>query len=109
MGGPTKGRADFLQLGDWNVACSMCGRKRKASTMVQNWQGMWRCPEHNEPRQPQDFVRAVPDVQSVPFAQLETDIDIIFCSFNGASAIPDLALPDCSIPDNPAFDLTLDA
>lgn len=107
MGGPSKGRADFYKSGDWNVSCSMCGRKRKASEMVQNWQGLWRCPEHNEQRQPQDFVRAIPDVQSVPFAQPPSDIDIFFCSFNGLSAIPDLALPDCSIPDNPIFDLTL--
>lgn len=101
--GPSRGRADHLVLGDWNVACSMCGRKRKASQMVRNWQGMWRCPEHNEPRQPQDFVRATPDVQAVPFAQPETDIDIYICSINGISAIPDEALPDCSIPDNPWF------
>lgn len=107
MGGPTKGRSDRLELGDWNVACSMCGRKRKSSEMVRNWQGMWRCPEHNESRQPQDFVRATPDVQSVPFAQPETDIDIIFCSFNGVSAIPGLAIPGCSLPGNIGFDLSL--
>lgn len=64
---------DYLQLGDWNVACSMCGRKRKASELVKNWQGMWRCPEHNDSRHPQDFVRAVPDVQTVPFAQIPTN------------------------------------
>lgn len=98
MSGPTKGRSDHYVPGDWNVACSMCGRKRKASQMVRNWQGMWRCPEHNEPRQPQDFVRAVPDVQSVPFAQPETDIDIPICSFNGSSAIPHYAIPGCMIP-----------
>lgn len=108
MGGPTKGRSDRYVPGDWNVACSMCGRKRKASEMVQNWQGMWRCPEHNEIRQPQDFVRAVPDVQSVPFSQPETDIDIEICTLNGVSAIPDAALPDCSIPDNPSFNPALD-
>ena len=69
MSGPIKGRADYLELGDWNAVCSMCGRKRKASWLVKNWQGMWRCPEHNEPRQPQDFVRAVPDVQTPPWVQ----------------------------------------
>ena len=69
MGTPVKGRADYLDLGDWNALCSMCGRKRKASTMVKNWQGQWRCPEHNEPRQPQDFVRGVPDIQTPPWTQ----------------------------------------
>lgn len=104
MGGPTKGRADYWAPGDWNVACSMCGRKRKASELVKNWQGLYRCPEHNEPRQPQDFVRGVPDVETVPFSQPEEDIDIDICTFNGISAIPDYALPDCSLPDREQFD-----
>lgn len=108
MSGPTKGPNDYYLPGDWNVACSMCGRKRKASQMVKNWQGMWRCPEHNEPRQPQDFVRATHDVQTVPFSQPETDIDLLICTLNGVSAIPDGAISDCSIPDNPIFNPFLD-
>ena len=71
MAEPVQGRADFLALGDWNAACSMCGKKRKASTLVRNWQGLYRCPEHNEPRQPQDYVRGVKDDMSVPWAQIE--------------------------------------
>lgn len=63
------GQADYLELGQWNARCSMCGFKRKSGTLVKNWQGMWRCPIHNEPRQPQDFVRAVPDVQTPPWVQ----------------------------------------
>jgi hypothetical protein len=102
--GPIKGRADFLDVGDWNAACSMCGRKRKASTLVQNWQGQWRCPEHNEPRQPQDFVRGVADVQTPAFVQRELDIDVQVCTFNGISSIPGLAIPGCEIPGNAAFD-----
>lgn len=98
MGGPTKGRSDYLKLGDWNVACSMCGRKRKASEMVRNWQGMWRCPEHNEPRHPQDFVRGVPDRQDVPFSQPETDLNIQICTLDGISAVPGLGIPGCMIP-----------
>lgn len=106
MSGPFKGRADFLQLGEWNVACSMCGRKRKSSEVVKNWQGDWRCPEHNEQRHPQDFVRAVPDDQSVPFAQPETDVFVAFCTPNGVSAIVDYATVDCVIVDfvSPLFD-----
>jgi hypothetical protein len=98
MGVPPRGRADYLELGDWNAACSMCGRKRKASQMVKNWQGMYRCPEHNEARQPQDFVRGLADIQTVPWSQPETDIDIQICTPNGLSAIPAYALPGCMIP-----------
>lgn len=101
--GPIKGRADFFELGDFNAACSICGRKRKASMLVQNWQGQWRCPDHNEPRQPQDFVRAVPDVQTPPFVQPETDFDITACTLNDRSAIPGIGIPGCMIPGNKTF------
>jgi hypothetical protein len=67
--GGVPGRADLLELGTFNAACSMCGRKRKASQLVRNWQGLYRCPEHNEPRQPQDFARGVKDDMSVPWNQ----------------------------------------
>lgn len=63
------GKADFLQLGDWNAQCYQCGRKRKAGQMEKNWQGYYVCPEHNEPRQTQDFVRGIADHQTVPWAQ----------------------------------------
>lgn len=93
-----RGRADYLELGDYNAVCSMCGRKRKASTMVRNWQGLYRCPEHNEARHPQDFVRAVKDVQTVPWSQPPADITIYVCDFNGLSAVPGWAMPGCMIP-----------
>lgn len=63
------GRADFLRLGDWNCQCYQCGFKMKASEAVRNWQGYYVHPEHNEPRQTQDFVRGVPDNQTTPWAQ----------------------------------------
>lgn len=99
-----KGRADYYLEGDFNAACSMCGRKRKASMMVKNWQGFWRCPEHNEPRHPQDFVRGVQDIVTVPWAQPQEDGAIWVCTYNGISAIPDLATPNCSIPNRAVWD-----
>jgi hypothetical protein len=94
-----RGRADYFEEGDWNAACSMCGMKRKASQLVKNWQGQWRCPEHNEPRQPQDFVRGVQDIQAVPWAQEQTDIDLQVCTFNGSSSVPNYAVPNCMTPN----------
>lgn len=88
MAAPQKGRADYLALGDWNAACSMCGRKRKASELVRNWQGLMRCPEHNEPRQPQDFARGVKEVISPPWAQIETDNFITFTPTFPAKIFP---------------------
>jgi hypothetical protein len=88
MGAPQKGRADYLALGDYNVACSMCGRKRKASELVRNWQGLYRCPEHNEPRQPQDFARGIKEVISPPWAQIETDNYVTFTPTFPATIFP---------------------
>jgi len=64
-----KGRADHLELGDWNAQCYQCGRKRKAGTLLRHWQGYYVCAEHWEMRQPQDFVRSVPDNMTPPWAQ----------------------------------------
>lgn len=69
MSTPPKGRADYLALGDWNVVCYECGRKRKASYMKRHWQGYYVCPEHWEVRHPQDFVRGIADVQTPPWTQ----------------------------------------
>jgi hypothetical protein len=99
-----RGRADFWAEGDFNAACSECGRKRKASKMVKNWQGQWRCPEHNEPRQPQDFVRGVQDIQTTPWVQMQRDIDVQVCTYNGLSAIPGVGIPGCSIPGRSNWD-----
>lgn len=69
MSSDTKGRADHLALGDWNAVCYECGRKRKASTLKKHWQGYMVCPEHWEARQPQDFVRGVPDTEAPAWTQ----------------------------------------
>lgn len=107
MSYPGSGRADHLELGSYNAVCYQCGRKRKALTLVKNWQGFYVCPEHNEPRQPQDFVRAVPDVQTPPWTQpMPADVFRNYCSPEGVSAIPEFAIPGCAIPGfiSPLFD-----
>lgn len=93
------GRADYYKEGDWNAVCSMCGRKRKASELVKNWQGMYRCPSHNEPRHPQDFVRATPEEQTPPWTQPPSaDAFVAVCFPNDQSAIPNYAIPGCVRP-----------
>lgn len=63
------GRADYLAEGDFNAQCYECGKKFKASMLKKHWQGYYVCPEHWEARQPQDFVRTIPDLQAPPWAQ----------------------------------------
>ncbi len=105
MSYPERGPADFLDLGNWNATCSMCGRKAKASWLVRNWQGQWRCPNHNEPRQPQDFVRARPDVVTPPWTQHAGDSYQLMCTPQGVSAVPGEAEPGCAYPGylSPAY------
>lgn len=96
---PGSGRADYLALGDWNAVCYQCGRKRKASQLRKHWQGYYVCPEHWEIRQPQDFVRSVPDVQTPPWVQpMPANVFLPFCSPNGQSAVPGQAEPGCVVP-----------
>ena len=63
------GRSDFYKPGDWNVICDRCGMKRKASECRTTWDNLFVCRECWMPRPPQDFVRGVPDDQTVPTAR----------------------------------------
>ena len=68
--------ADRLVLGDWNAACYECGRKKKATTLKKHWRGYWVCPDHWEPRHPQDFVGPVPQPSVPSFVQPQADVFI---------------------------------
>ena len=103
--------ADYLALGDWNAACAWCGRKRKASTMRQlppgvPGGGLRVCPDHWNPRQPQDFVRGIPDYQAPPWVQPEADNFVQICTPNTITAIAWYAEAGCAIAGyvSPMFD-----
>src|SRR3990167_5759895 len=73
------GRADYLDLGNWNAQCGLCGRKRKASDMKVlppgvPGAGLHVCMEHNYERNPQDFVRGIPDKVTPPWTQPQVDV-----------------------------------
>ena len=67
------GHADHFVLGEFNVSCYECGMKFKSSEVKKHWRGYWVCPQHWEPRQPQDFVGTQPEIERVPYAQPPTD------------------------------------
>jgi hypothetical protein len=98
-----RGKADYLALGDWNTVCFECGFKFKASVMKKHWQGYWVCPEHWEPRHPQDFVKGVPDNQAAPWVQPDPNntFVVIQCTLTTSSSIPSLGGPGCLIPSKP--------
>lgn len=112
MGYPGKGKADYLALGDFNAACAECARKFKASEMIQLPDGvpggrMYVCPEHWNARQPQDFVRGIPDKMASPWQQPIIMTDFVnICTTT--TAIADYAFADCAICDSnvPPGDIT---
>lgn len=58
--------------GDYNVICDRCGFKKKRSEVKLEWDNLLVCSDTCwEARQPQDFVRAVPDGKPVPIARPE--------------------------------------
>ncbi len=93
------GRADYLELGDWNVVCYFCGFKRKASTLKKYWQGFYVCDTCWEPRQAQDFARSVPDVETPPWTQPASVIYGASCFPNDSCAVPGYMTPGCALPN----------
>lgn len=56
----------------WRVICDRCGWKRWNYELRKEWNGLMVCRDTCwEPRHPQDFVRGVPDEQSVPWVRPE--------------------------------------
>jgi len=64
------GNVTHFVLGDWKFCCWICGRTDiKASQAVKYWQGFWTCRECWEPRNAQELIRPVPDIQVPPWVQ----------------------------------------
>lgn len=63
------GRADYLSKSEHNAICDRCGFKVKSNHLKLQWNGLMCCDSsvNNcwESRNPQDFVRGVPDNSSV--------------------------------------------
>ena len=97
------GIADYYANGQWNAYCDFCGKKQKSSAMVKTWENRYVCRSHKEVRNPQDFLRAVPERQQLPWTNPKPpDIfvqPVLYCTPNGVTAVPDFAVPGCAIPN----------
>jgi len=63
--------------GDYKVYCDRTGFRVYASECKMQWDGLFVRKESWEPRQPQDFVKAKQDKQSVPIARPGSDPEFI--------------------------------
>lgn len=84
--------------GDYVAVCFECGHKFYASELKRHWQGYYVCSAHWEMRQPQDFVRGVPDTQTVPWAQPMIGLP---STSDPHTAVIDIAVIDIAIVDTP--------
>lgn len=84
--------------GDWEAICDSCGRKFKASKLKMRWDGLMVCAQDWEARQPQDFVRGVPDPQLVPWVRDEAKDKFKQCTTD--TSLAGLAIAGCAIPAN---------
>lgn len=100
------GSADYLKLGDWNARCDKCGTKYKGTELKLQWNSIYACTRCWEPRQPQDFVRAVIEHPTPPFVRNPADVILPLCGPNGRTSIANFSVADCWIADfiDPAFD-----
>jgi hypothetical protein len=58
--------------GSWNVICDRCGFKKKNTEVELEWDNLLVCKDGCwEARQPQDYIRAIPDNRPVPMARPE--------------------------------------
>jgi len=83
--------------GSWNVICDSCGRQFKDTELRLRWDGLMVCSGDWEPRQPQDFVHGVADIQAPPWARPESSDNFIFvCTQITAQGIADYGVADCA-------------
>jgi hypothetical protein len=71
--------------GNWNATCDVCGKKSKASTMVQRWDGFMVCRDDFESRQPQDFVKVPKEKIAVAWTRPQTT-DVFVTTSNTADS-----------------------
>ena len=89
---------NYYKRGDWSAICDVCGFKFKASEMRKTWKGLYVCHDDYEPRQPQDFLRARTDKQSVPWARPEPeDAFVDVCYIWGSSGYAGLGVAGCMV------------
>lgn len=95
---------NWLDLGNFNAICDVCGLKFKGSDLKKDWRGLMVCSKDYELRHPQDFLRVRADDPSIPWARPEGEDTFIYvCYIWGRAAYADLAEADCMQADYTPF------
>ncbi len=62
--------------GQWLAICDRCGFQFLSGQMKKTWDGLYVDTACWEPRHEQEFVRGVPDEQSVPWSRPVNEINV---------------------------------
>lgn len=82
---------NWYEPGQWNFTCDICGLTYKSGQMMRGFGSDLNavvCPRCYTPQQPQDFVRGLPDDQSVPVARPPGDPNAVRWINNLGNVIP---------------------
>lgn len=71
-------RHDWYEMGQWLFCCDQCGLVYKSGLGLLRWDNAIVCPNCFEERQPQDFVRGVPDIQNTPWSRVACKSPLFF-------------------------------
>ena len=83
--------------GSWKVICDECGREFKSHELQMRWDGLMVCSGDWEPRQPQDFVHGVADIQAPPYTRPESaDTFTFVCTPLTTQGIADYGQAGCA-------------
>ena len=91
---------NYYKAGTWNCICEVCGTQVKSDEIIKRWDGRLVCRLCFEPRHSLDFIRAIPDNNTVPFVAPEpTDTFIYVCYLEASQGIADTGQADCARAD----------
>lgn len=79
-------------VGEWNFIDDRTGFKLKSSQSSLSWDGFLVSDDLNEPRTPQDFVRAVRDQKPLPPLKVRVEVEAEFGSETEEGLINSLLL-----------------
>jgi hypothetical protein len=91
------GHADWYKRGSWSANCDVCGFKFHSDELLLRWDGARVCEKDFEVRQPQDFVRGVPDPQAPPWTRPNTNQFTAVCSLLGSFSTPGVGTAGCLV------------
>lgn len=78
-----------LVVGDWIADCDVCGFRFHASDLRKRWDELMVCKDDWEVRQPQDFVKGLPDNSNVPWSRPPSTADSSYTDAGGTAHTTD--------------------